>query len=167
MTPGRREVLLGAAGLLMTSAARAQSSDPITALQKLGIGDELLSLLPGKPLDIVRVLATILTLETEADQRNLPQSALSFKSAADNSTALPTTQGGLYTTAVPRLIRVRLLLRRRPNPLPQGRTYGDDQGEDASCLGCPNWSRAVRVTDRQAVAAPLGFIAASLPEAVH
>ena len=106
MTPGRRDVLLGAAGLLMSNAARAQTSDPITALQKLGIGDELLSLLPGKPLDIVRVLATILTLETEADQRNLPQSALSFKSAADNSTALPTTQGGLYTTAVPRLIRV-------------------------------------------------------------
>ena len=106
MTPGRREVLLGAAGLLMSIAARAQASDPITALQKLGIGDELLSLLPGKPLDIVRVLATILTLETEADQRNLPQSTLSFKSAADTSTALPTTQGGLYATAVPRLIRV-------------------------------------------------------------
>ena len=58
MTPGRREILLGAAALLMSSAARAQGGDPITALQKLGIGDELLSLLPSKPLDTVRVLAT-------------------------------------------------------------------------------------------------------------
>ncbi len=106
MAPGRRDILLGAAGLLVSGAARAQSGNPIAALQKLGIGDEILALLPGKPLDIVRVLATILTLETEADRRNLPQSALSFKSAAETSTALPTTQGGLYSATVPRLIRV-------------------------------------------------------------
>ena len=79
MTPGRREVLLGAAGILVSSAARGQGGDPMAALQKLGIGDELLSLLPSKPIDTVRVLATILSLETEADRRKLPQSALSFK----------------------------------------------------------------------------------------
>jgi lysozyme family protein len=106
MAPGRRELLLGAAGLLISGSARAQSGNPLAALEKLGIGDELRALLPGKPLDIVRVLATILQLETTADQRNLPQTALSFKSAADNGMTLPTTQGGLYSASVPRLVRV-------------------------------------------------------------
>jgi lysozyme family protein len=106
MTPGRRDVLLGAAGLLLSGAAHAQASDPISALQKLGIGEDVLALLPGKPAEIARVLAAVLKLEATADQRNLPQTALSFKSGVDGGIALPTTQGGLYSAAVPRLIRV-------------------------------------------------------------
>jgi lysozyme family protein len=106
MTAGRREVLFGAASALMANAARAQGSNPLAALEKFGVGEEILGLIPGKPLDIVRVLATILTMETEADRRNLPQTALAFKSTVDGGEALPTTQGGLYSAAVPRLIRL-------------------------------------------------------------
>jgi lysozyme family protein len=106
MVPGRRDVLLGAASLFASGAAHAQSGNPLRALQTLGLDDDVLALLPGKPVDIVRVLAAILKMEVLADQRNLPQTALSFKSAADTDGQLPTTQGGLYSVAVPRLIRV-------------------------------------------------------------
>ena len=106
MTPGRREILLGGVSLLIAGKARAQAGDPLSALEKLGLGEDLRALFTGKPLDSVRVLATILQLETEADQRNLPQTALSFKSAADGGMALPATQGGLYSASVPRLVRV-------------------------------------------------------------
>jgi lysozyme family protein len=107
MTPGRREVIFGAASLLASGAARAQSNDPLAAFDKLGIGNEVRALLPGgKPLDAVRVLATVLQLETAADQRNLPIGALSFKSAADGGLGLPTTQAGIYAAAMPRLVRV-------------------------------------------------------------
>jgi lysozyme family protein len=106
MTPGRRNVLIGSASLLLSTVARAQSSNPLAALQKLGLGDDVLALLPGKPLDIARVLGAILKLETEADQRNLPTTTLSFKTTGDEGSTLPSTQGGLYAIAVPRLIRV-------------------------------------------------------------
>lgn len=106
MTPGRRNVLIGSASLLLSNVARAQSSNPLSALQKLGLDDDVLALLPGKPRDIVRVLAAILKLETEADQRNLPTTTLSFKTTGDGGSTLPTTQGGLYSAAVPRLVRI-------------------------------------------------------------
>jgi lysozyme family protein len=106
MMLGRRDLLVGAASLLLGNAARAQSVNPIAALQKLGIGEEVLGLIPGKPLDIVRVLQAIIGLETTADQLDLPGSALSFKTVGDGGSTLPTTQGGLYSVALPRLVRV-------------------------------------------------------------
>ncbi len=78
----------------------------MAALEQLGIGAEVRSLLPGKPLDIIRVLATILQLESAADERNLPVGTLSFKTVMDDGPSLPTTQAGLYSAAVPRLVRV-------------------------------------------------------------
>jgi lysozyme family protein len=106
MTPGRRDVLFGAASVLIGSGARAQSNNPFAALEKLGLGDEVRALLPGKSLDAMRVLATVLQLETAADQRNLPAGTLSFKTTVDGGLALPTTQAGLYSAAMPRLVRV-------------------------------------------------------------
>jgi lysozyme family protein len=104
MTPGRREILIGAASALLGStAARAQGANPLAAL---GLGDDVLGLIQTKPADIVRVLAAILKLETTADRRRLPASTLSFKTDGDIGSTLPTTQGGLYAIAVPRLIRV-------------------------------------------------------------
>jgi lysozyme family protein len=107
MTPGRRDVLFGgAATLLIGGGAKAQSGDPLAALEKLGLAEEIRALMPGKPLDIVRVLATIFQLESAADQRKLPVGALSFKTVMDGGPALPTSQAGLYSAAVPRLVRV-------------------------------------------------------------
>lgn len=104
MTPGRRDILFGAAGALFgTSTARAQSANPLASL---GLGDDVLGLIQTKPADIVRILSAILKLETKADQKQLPDSSLSFKVAGDGASTLPTTQGGLYAIAVPRLIRV-------------------------------------------------------------
>jgi lysozyme family protein len=104
MTPGRRDILLGAASALLgNTAARAQSANPLAAL---GLGDDVLGLIQTKPADIVRILSAILKLETKADQKRLPASTLSFKTDADLGSTLPTTQGGLYAIAVPRLIRV-------------------------------------------------------------
>jgi lysozyme family protein len=106
MVPGRRAVLSGATGLLLGKMARAQSANPIAALHQLGIGEDVLALIPGKPLDIVRVVQAIISLETTADRLDLPDSTLSFKTFGDGGSPLPITQGGLYSAAVPRLIRV-------------------------------------------------------------
>ena len=106
MTPGRRELLFGVATLLVSRSAFARTGNPLAELEKLGIGDDVRALVPGKPLDIIRVLATLLQLETAADERKLPPATLSFKATMDGGPTLPTTQAGLYSMAVPRLVRV-------------------------------------------------------------
>jgi lysozyme family protein len=106
MLPQRRMFLIGAAGVFLSGTARAQAADPLSTLQKLGLDDNVLDLLPGKPRDIFRVLAVILRLETEADLRKLPATTLAFKTVTDDGLTLPTTSGGLYSVAVPRLVQV-------------------------------------------------------------
>lgn len=104
MTSGRREILIGAASAVVSSATvRAQSTNPFAVL---GLDDDVVGMMQTKPADILRVLTAILKLETAADQRQLPPSTLSFKTIGEAGSPMPTTRGGLYAVAVPRLIRV-------------------------------------------------------------
>lgn len=92
--------------MLFASVARAQTPNSIAALRGLGVDDDVIGLFAGKRLDVARIIAAILKIEIDADRRALPNTALAFKPAGDSGATLPTTEGGLYAAAVPRLIHV-------------------------------------------------------------
>jgi lysozyme family protein len=87
------------AGFFLTARSAAQ---PIKLDELLGsdLPSEILGLLPGKPLSLVRTVATILKLEKDADSRGLPSSMLSYNAGMP----MVATESSLYQAALPRLV---------------------------------------------------------------
>lgn len=86
------------AAALLGGPASAQKRD---ILQILGLkGDGLGGV---KPLNVVRIIASIAEMESKAEALGLPSSPLAFNSKP--TTAIP-TDGSLYQVAVPRLVSV-------------------------------------------------------------
>ncbi|MBX9797813.1 hypothetical protein [Sphingomonas sp.] len=105
MTDWRRRDLIAAmaaAGALGATRLQAQtkSRDPLSVLDQFKLPDLLRELVPGKTFDTVLAIASLLQLEREARDKNLPASPLAF----DTDQPLPTSTESYYTAALPRLV---------------------------------------------------------------
>jgi lysozyme family protein len=100
----RREALrltaAASAGLMFGNRAFAQSDAPIKIFGQ-EIPDAIAGIkLPSKPINLVRTVASILKLEQQANDRNLPVSRF----AAVNPPALTPSASSIYQAALPRLV---------------------------------------------------------------
>jgi lysozyme family protein len=86
------------AGLLLGSPASAQKLD---LLDLLGLRGGNGPKLPGKPINILKMLASIVEMESKANASGLPASPLAWTS---KPTQAVTTDGSIYQEAVPRLV---------------------------------------------------------------
>lgn len=101
---GRRDFIWwsagAAAGCTTVATAFAQSSVSRDILG-LKIPGEIIDLIPEKPLNLARTIASIVALEKEADAKNLPSSVLAFDGPTQQ---YPTSESSLYQAALPRLV---------------------------------------------------------------
>jgi lysozyme family protein len=96
----RRRVLALGGAAFGASAVRAQTNDPLRALETLSLPRELQAILPAKELDIVRLVGAILRAERDAETRRLPPSPLAFKAGLP----IGMSDNNLYSATIPRLV---------------------------------------------------------------
>ncbi len=97
----KRELIRLAAGVSVAFAgtrAFAQS----TKIFGIDVPDELLKILPAKPLNLARTVDTVLRLERVADQKGLPQSIL----ALGKGQPIAASDTSIYEMALPRLVAI-------------------------------------------------------------
>jgi lysozyme family protein len=94
-------------GTALSAPASAQARDPISAiLNVLGLLKSPPRAVPGRPVDVVRIVTALTLLENDATSLGLRPSPLSLEAAADPAGPLPATVDDLYTSGMPRLVSV-------------------------------------------------------------
>jgi lysozyme family protein len=100
----RRDVMRWAMGASVGAllGGRAFAQDGGTQdIFGLKVPNDILDVLPAKPVTFARTLAAIVALEREADTKKLPISVLSWSQPTQQ---YPTSEASLYQSALPRLV---------------------------------------------------------------
>jgi lysozyme family protein len=97
----KRELIRLAAGLSAAFAGTRVSAQT-TKMFGVDVPDELLKILPVKPLNLARTVDTVLRLERDADLKGLPQSIL----ALGKGQPIAALDTSLYEMALPRLVAI-------------------------------------------------------------
>jgi lysozyme family protein len=97
----KRELIRLVAGLSAAFAGTRVSAQT-TKMFGVDVPDELLKILPVKPLNLARTVDTVLRLERDADRKGLPQSIL----ALGKGQPIAALDTSLYEMALPRLVAI-------------------------------------------------------------